>query len=113
LQDYDWPGNVRELQNVIDRAVILAKGGKLQFELPQRTNRDGPVDRPPLAPGRNGEAELSLDELAVREREIVSAAVHRTNWKIYGTDGAAALLRIKPTTLVSKLKRLNIQRGSA
>jgi len=39
--------------------------------------------------------------------------VHRTNWKIYGTDGAAALLRIKPTTLVSKMKRLNIQRGSA
>src|SRR5216117_1707425 len=113
LQGYDWPGNVRELQNVIERAVILAKGGKLQFELPHRANRDGPVDRPTLAPGRNGEAELSLDELAVREREIVTAAVHRTNWKIYGTDGAAALLRIKPTTLVSKMKRLNIQRGSA
>src|SRR6266487_778743 len=111
LQGYDWPGNVRELQNVIERAVILAKGGKLQFELPHRANRDGPVDRPPLAPGRNGEAELSLDELAVREREIVTAAVHRTNWKIYGTDGAAALLRIKPTTLVSKMKRLNILRG--
>ena len=113
LQGYDWPGNVRELQNVIERAVILAKGGKLQFELPHRANRDGPVDRPTLAPGRNGEAELSLDELAVREREIVTAAVRRTNWKIYGTDGAAALLRIKPTTLVSKMKRLNIQRGSA
>ena len=113
LQSYDWPGNVRELQNVIERAVILAKGGKLQFELPHRANREGPVDRPTLAPGRNGEAELSLDELAVREREIVTAAVHRTNWKIYGTDGAAALLRIKPTTLVSKMKRLNIQRGSA
>ncbi len=113
LQGYDWPGNVRELQNVIERAVILAKGGKLQFELPQRTNRDGPVYRPTLAPGRNGEAELSLDELAVREREIVSAALRRTNWKMYGADGAAALLRIKPTTLVSKMKRLNIQRGSA
>jgi len=113
LQGYDWPGNVRELQNVIERAVILAKGGKLQFELPHRANRDGPVDRPTLAPGRDGEAELSLDELAVREREIVTAAVHRTNGKIYGTDGAAALLRIKPTTLVSKMKRLNIQRGSA
>src|SRR2546427_4871035 len=113
LQSYDWPGNVRELQNIIERGVILAKGGKLQFDLPQRTNRDGPVDRPTLAPSRNGEAELSLDELAVREREIVTAAVHRTNWKIYGTDGAAALLRIKPTTLVSKMKRLNIQRGSA
>src|SRR5438094_222791 len=61
LQSYDWPGNVRELQNVIERAVILAKGGKLQFDLPHRTNRDGPLNRPTLAPSRDGEAELSLD----------------------------------------------------
>src|SRR5260370_21778304 len=34
--------------------------------------------------------ELSLDELVVREREIVVAALRRANWKIYGDDGAAA-----------------------
>ena len=113
LQNYDWPGNVRELQNVIERAVILAKGGKLQFDLPHRTHGDGPLNRPTLAASRDGEAELSLDELAVREREIVTAAVHRTNWKIYGLDGAAALLRIKPTTLVSKMKRLKVQKDGA
>ena len=113
LQSYDWPGNVRELQNVIERAVILAKGGKLQFDLPHCTNRDGPMNRPTLAPDREGEAELSLDELAVREREIVTAALRRTNWKIYGLDGAAALLRIKPTTLVSKMKRLKVQKDGA
>src|SRR5437016_9369615 len=39
LQAYGWPGNVRELQNVIERAVILAKDGKLQFDLPQRVTR--------------------------------------------------------------------------
>jgi DNA-binding NtrC family response regulator len=33
LQAYDWPGNVRELQNVVERAVILARGGSLHFEL--------------------------------------------------------------------------------
>ena len=33
LQRYDWPGNVRELQNVVERAVILARGGPLQFQL--------------------------------------------------------------------------------
>ncbi len=115
LQGYDWPGNVRELQNVIERAVILAKGGKLQFDLPHRTHRDGPLNRPTLAPSRDGEAEaeLSLDELAVREREIVTAALRRTNWKIYGPGGAAALLRIKPTTLVSKMKRLKVQKDGA
>jgi PAS domain S-box-containing protein len=108
LQSYDWPGNVRELQNVIERAVILAKGGKLQFDLPHRVGIDGQVP----APSRDGKSDLSLEELTVREREIVSAALERTNWKIYGADGAAALLRIKPTTLVSKMKRLNVQRGT-
>ncbi len=110
LQSYDWPGNVRELQNVIERGVILAKGGKLEFELPRRVGIDG-LATP--APSLDGNPKLSLDELAVRERDIVAAALRRTNWKIYGADGAAALLRIKPTTLVSKMKRLNVQKGSA
>jgi len=49
-------------------------------------------------------------ELAIREREIVAEALERCRWKIYGPDGAAALLKLKPTTLVSMLKQLNLQR---
>jgi transcriptional regulator with GAF, ATPase, and Fis domain len=113
LQSYDWPGNVRELQNVIERAVILAKGGKLEFNLPGRVNLVGAVQPVAALPSSDGEEELSLDELEVREREIVVAALRRSNWKIYGADGAAALLRIKPTTLVSKMKRLKVQKDSA
>jgi len=115
LQSYDWPGNVRELQNVIERAVILASGGKLQFDLPHRGTGDGRSNRVMLVSGRNRhpEEDLSFDELEVREREIVAAALRRTNWKIYGADGAAALLRIKPTTLVSKMKRLKVQKEPA
>src|SRR6266567_1444219 len=56
LQSYDWPGNVRELQNVIERAVILAKGGKLEFDLPHRANRAGPLNPPTLSPNRDQEA---------------------------------------------------------
>ena len=110
LQTYDWPGNVRELQNIIERGVILAKGGKLRFDLPRRAGIEG-LATP--APSLDGNGKLSLDELAVRERDIVAAALRRTNWKIYGADGAAALLQIKPTTLVSKMKRLNVQKASA
>jgi len=51
-----------------------------------------------------------LDELVIRERVIVSRALERSHWKIYGADGAAALLKIKPTTLVSKMKRLGVRR---
>ena len=121
LQAYDWPGNVRELQNVVERAVILARGGRLRFELPQRTALEPAINRRRLtqASGTAGnaadletadDAELSLDELVVREREIVTAALRRRNWKIYGTDGASALLSVKPTTLASMMKRLNITR---
>jgi PAS domain S-box-containing protein len=113
LQGYDWPGNVRELQNVIERAVILARGGKLEFDLPHRVNRASTSNSAKQEASRDGEEELSLDELEVREREIVEAALRRTNWKIYGADGAAALLRIKPTTLVSKMKRLKVQKEPA
>ncbi len=130
LRSYDWPGNVRELQNVIERAVILARGGKLHFDLPHRSNVMQPT-APSVARARkfpeeestesrggegssdNGDTELSLDELVVRERQIVVAALNRTNGKIYGNDGAAALLQIKPTTLVSKMKRLKVQRNGA
>jgi len=110
LRSYDWPGNVRELQNVIERAVILAKGGELQFDLPRRIIREDSSIRATPLPNARAEDELSLDELVVREREILASALRRTNWKIYGADGAAALLRIKPTTLVSKMKRLKVHR---
>src|SRR5690606_13277026 len=110
LQTYDWPGNVRELQNVIERAVILARDGRLHFDLPRRAT--GPAER--IQSSATDAAQfarvLSLDELAIREREIVAEALERCRWKIYGPDGAAALLKLKPTTLVSMLKRLNLQR---
>ncbi len=110
LQTYDWPGNVRELQNVIERAVILSRGGRLEFELPHRVSRNGQPHLAMPALDDNHKEELSLDELLVREREIVATALRRARGKIYGADGAAALLRIRPTTLVSKIKRLGIQR---
>jgi PAS domain S-box-containing protein len=110
LQRYDWPGNVRELQNVIERAVILARGGKLRFDLPSPRGNDGQVQRLTPVPEPDEGGELSLDELTVREREIVVAALRRTRWKVYGSDGAAALLNIRPTTLVSKMKRLKVEK---
>ena len=112
LQSYDWPGNVRELQNVIERAVILARGRYLRFDLPRLASPNGLASRT-SPPKSEEDEELSLDELVVRERAIVSKALERSRWKIYGADGAAALLRIKPTTLVSKMKRLGVQRGNS
>jgi len=63
LQSYDWPGNVRELQNVIERGVILSRGGNLEFELPGRASRNGPsAIQTPQTEAEEAE-DLSLDEL--------------------------------------------------
>ena len=75
--------------------------------------RNGHVALTAPAAGDDPAGELSFDELEAREREIVVTALRRTRGKIYGPDGAAALLRTKPTTLASKIKRLNVQKESA
>jgi transcriptional regulator with GAF, ATPase, and Fis domain len=108
LQSYDWPGNVRELQNVIERAVILARGGVLEFDLA--------VGRAPLAarPRRHGDAQspefLTEAEMRERERENLMAVLEKTGWKVRGPDGAAELLGVKATTLQSRMRAMGIQR---
>ena len=105
LQAYDWPGNVRELQNAIERAVITARRGGLDFHLPRG---DGPrADR--VDPTVRSEI---LTDAAVRELERTNLlhALERADWKIYGSDGAAALLGLKPTTVTSRMQRLGLKR---
>ncbi len=111
LEGYDWPGNVRELQNVIERAVIVSRNGRLSFSLPQ-SSRSSQEVCPPMPGANDASLQLSLDELAARKREIIAAALQQRNWKVYGADGAAALLQVRPTTLVSMMKRLNLKRPS-
>lgn len=106
LKRYSWPGNIRELQNVIERAVILARGGLLKLDLAldaKSPRREGRADTPaPFVTDR---------ELRDRERLNLVAALVQARWKIYGREGAAALLGIKPTTLASRIKALKIGRG--
>jgi transcriptional regulator with GAF, ATPase, and Fis domain len=92
LEGYDWPGNVRELQNVIERATILASRGGFRIDV------HGP-----------GHASL-LPEMLPRDRAAIERALRQARGKVYGTNGAATLLGMKPTTLASKLERLGIRR---
>jgi transcriptional regulator with GAF, ATPase, and Fis domain len=105
LQRYDWPGNVRELQNLIERAVILSRDGKLSFDpawLPAPA-----AAAPPPAPTAN--EIVSDSEWRRRERENLETALKRAGGRIYGRDGAAELLGLKPTTLQSRLRALGIR----
>ncbi len=111
-QRYDWPGNVRELQNVLERAVIVSRGAKLAFDLPE-TNKPSirPVRPAPLPPG-SGETVIPEQEWRNRERANVICALRQANSRISGKGGAADLLGIRPSTLASRIKALHIQRGS-
>lgn len=109
LQSYDWPGNVRELQNVIERAVILARGGVLEFDLPVRDVP--PATRPKTRiTGDQAPEFLTEAEMRQRERENLLAVLEKTQWKIKGAEGAAELLGVKATTLLSRLKVMGIKR---
>jgi transcriptional regulator with GAF, ATPase, and Fis domain len=108
LAAYDWPGNVRELQNAIERAVILAHGGPLQFDM--LASPEKPV---PSNPAADKSAIVTRAELKKRERESIVAALAQTSGKIFGSDGAACLMGMKPTTLASKIQALGISRKPA
>jgi len=97
LTSYSWPGNIRELENIIERAVIITNGRILQIGNWFTTD----------APVMNKEKIQSLREA---ERDYILKVLSLTNWRVSGPNGAAQLLDINPQTLVSKMKKLGIQR---
>ncbi|MGA1842711.1 MAG: sigma 54-interacting transcriptional regulator, partial [bacterium] len=92
LQKYSWPGNIRELRNVIEHAMLMSEGSHLKVDLP--------------AP-KSAEA-TSFPSLEEMEREHIKAALKATGWRIRGSNGAAELLQIKPSTLYSRMEKLGI-----
>jgi len=109
LQAYDWPGNVRELQNRIERALILAQNGVMYFDLPTVDISAINTPAPPPVETRGGNVEVLSDiEFRQRERDNVLAALNKTGWKIHGPGGTAELLGLKPTTLISRIKKFRL-----
>lgn len=111
LQRYNWPGNIRELQNVLERAMITARHGAVSFQY--LLEQDGqPVSQTKESNVlvENGNSDiLTIDELKQIEIKNLQRAVQHCEGKIFGEDGAAKLLAINPTTLISKLKKLGIR----
>lgn len=111
LQRYHWPGNIRELQNVIERAVILARGGVLQLEHALPSYRLETGSAPVFQKASSAPPAIIREEIwKGQERKNILAALEQAGGKIYGKDGAAALLGIKPSTLAYRLKVLEIHK---
>jgi len=96
LEGYDWPGNVRELENVIERAMILSRGGTLRIppEVMPRAAATGDVDR----------------MLREQEREAIESALKASGGRVAGENGAAQRLGLAPSTLEFRIRRLGIDR---
>jgi formate hydrogenlyase transcriptional activator len=126
LTNWDWPGNIRELENLIERAVILTRGTSL--EVPLAELRKLSTDGPATPAGRNGEEDIGLivretisalrhaaaksdankDEHDNGQREEIVRVLRESKGRIGGSDGAAARMSVRRTTLLSRIKRLGI-----
>jgi len=99
LRRYTWPGNIRELANLIERAMILSRGRRLEVPLDDLARRRGPA---PI--GHHDTAGRGID------RADILRALEQANWVLGGPRGTAARLGMKRTTLQSLMKRLGIEK---
>ena len=97
FEKYPWPGNVRELENVIERAMITTQGSRLRL----MEKLDAPEREEPQ------KIRKSLMEV---ERDYIVQVLKRFGWKVDGRNGAAQILGLNPSTLRTRMKKLQIKR---
>lgn len=101
LMGYHWPGNVRELENVIERELILYKGGPLKFAnfntsaIRKTPSRESRTDNPPLP----------LNDVVTAH---ILQVLRSTDGRVSGPRGAAEILGVHPNTLRNRMAKLGI-----
>jgi PAS domain S-box-containing protein len=110
LMAHSWPGNIRELRNIIERAVILSTGNRARFDLAMPDAADITSDIT-TNPEPSDEADFVTEaEMREREKANLIAALRHADWRVWGSDGAAELLGIKPSTLKYRMTVLGISK---
>ncbi|RKR09101.1 transcriptional regulator with GAF, ATPase, and Fis domain [Flavobacterium sp. 90] len=101
IMNYNWPGNIRELEHVIQRAILLTDGNTIkEIEISPSSK---------MHPDQANES-FSIKTILENERDYILYILKKCNGKISGTGGAAEILDIHPSTLNSKIKKLEIKR---
>jgi len=99
LLAYDFPGNIRELENLIERAIITSRTKKLS--LGDWFN-----------PKKRRKKATNFASLEDHQRKYIIEVLKHTNWRVSGEEGAAKILKMRPTTLYSKIDKLGIKRSN-
>jgi PAS domain S-box-containing protein len=105
FRSYPWPGNIRELQNVVERSVIVSSDGVFSVDAAWLSKDSRRVSLPQQP------KPVDADEDASRERQIIEDALAGSRGRVSGPDGAAARLRVSPSTLENRIKKLRIHKS--
>ncbi|WP_320009377.1 sigma 54-interacting transcriptional regulator [Maridesulfovibrio sp.] len=107
LAQYPWPGNVRELQNIVERFAITSSSDPMNLDFFNSLRSDPPSAEQSRIRDSNDQI-LTEQEMVMQQKENIERALKLCRGKIYGSDGAAKLLGLKPTTLATRIKKMNI-----
>lgn len=102
IMNYNWPGNIRELEHVIQRAILLTEGNtikEIELSMSAKMHPEQPTES------------FSIKTILENERDYILYILKKCNGKISGSGGAAEILDIHPSTLNSKIKKLEIKKG--
>ncbi|HJY89033.1 MAG TPA: sigma 54-interacting transcriptional regulator, partial [Candidatus Acidoferrum sp.] len=105
FRSYPWPGNIRELQNVVERSVIVSSDDAFSVDAAWLSKDPRRVTLPKQP------KPADTDEDARRERQIIEEALAGSRGRVSGPNGAAARLRVPPSTLEHRIKKLRIRKS--
>jgi len=108
LAAHAWPGNLRELGNVLERATILAATNRLGPEVLDLPAAEAGATRPRSDAAAKPFAMATLEQV---EREHIARVLQATGGRVYGPHGAARILGVPPSTLQSRMKKLDLKRA--
>lgn len=106
LQSYSWPGNIRELRNIIERAMITSQGPMLSLQGLTNISTQHAIGSQ-QSNQQDGNQLLPLEEV---ERNHICMALEAAGWQVSGLNGAARILKMNPSTLRSRIKKLGIRK---